>query len=140
MAEFSKVACRLLEGAVSLDWALSQVAHPDAGATVSFLGTVRQTNRNQQVLALDYQAYSAMVKSEFQAIAEESAAGLRVALEHAVGSVKAGHATIALAVGAAHRAEAFTAGEAMMNQIKDRLPIWKKEIYPDGSSWMGQGS
>ena len=140
MAEFAKVACRLIEGPVSLDWALSRVAHPDAGATVSFLGTVRQSNQNQQVLGIYYQAYAAMVESEFKAIAEGSAAGLRVALEHAVGEVKVGHATIALAVGAAHRAEAFAVGETMMNQIKDRLPIWKKELYPDGSSWLGQGS
>jgi molybdopterin synthase catalytic subunit len=140
VAEFSKLVFRLTEGAVDLDWALDQVGHADVGATVSFLGSVRQTNFGKEVLGLEYQAYPAMVEAEFRAIVKDSAAGLRVALEHSVGSVKVGEATIALAIGAAHRKEAFAAGEAMMNQIKSRLPIWKKELYPDGSSWLGQGS
>jgi len=125
---------------VNLDWALDQVGHADVGATVFFLGSVRQTNFGKEVLSLEYQAYPAMVEAEFRAIVKDSATGLRVALEHSVGSVKVGEATIALAIGAAHRKEAFAAGEAMMNQIKSRLPIWKKELYPDGSSWLGQGS
>ncbi len=134
---------RLTELPVEGDWARRSVDGPDAGCTVVFSGTVRDQARGRAVDGLEYQAYPRMVEAELRRIADEVLAShevLRIAVEHATGAVAVGQCSVALAVASAHRAPAFAAAAAFMDALKERVPIWKKERYQDGSSWIGQGS
>ncbi|MDP6940590.1 MAG: molybdenum cofactor biosynthesis protein MoaE [Planctomycetota bacterium] len=134
---------RLTEGPVSGDWVQSQVAGDDSGCTILFLGTVRNHGHGNDVTHLDYEAYSGMVESEVKKIAEEVSAHhevLRFALEHSFGRVPVGCCSVALAIASAHRKAGFSASIEFMDALKERVPIWKKECYPDGSSWLGKGS
>ncbi len=124
-------------------WARGRVAGPDAGCTVLFLGTVRNRARGREVLRLEYQAYPRMVQAELNRIAVELGARhdvLRFAVEHATGAVPVGACSVAVAVAAAHRAPAWAAAAEFLDQLKVRVPIWKKECYSDGSVWVGSGS
>lgn len=135
---------RLVAGPVDGAWARAQVHGPDAGCTLLFLGTARErASDGRRVLRLEYEAYAAMAEEEMRRIAAEVLAGravLRAALEHAVGVVPVGAASVALALAAAHRAEVFAAASELMNELKARAPIWKREVYEDGSAWLGRGS
>ena len=138
-----RVFLRLVEGPVDLDWVREQVAGPDAGCVVRFEGTVRQEARGKAVLRLEYEAYPPMVEAELGRICGEILerhAVLRIAVEHATGRVDPGQASVAVAVASAHRAPAFAAAAELMDLLKERVPLWKQEFYPDGSSWIGRGS
>lgn len=134
---------RLVEGPVEGQWAQEQVAGPDAGCSLLFFGTVRDSGRLGEVLHLDYEAYPDMVREEFQRIGEETLADfeiLRIAVEHSVGRVEVGGCSVAVAIAAAHRSEVFAASSRVMDALKSRVPLWKKEVCVDGSVWRGQGS
>jgi len=134
---------RLTDGPVSGDWALAAVAGTDAGCSLVFCGTVREIGRRGEVTHLFYEAYAPMVTTELQAIAEEIHAEfdvLRIAVEHSVGTVPLGECSVAVAISAAHRKQVFTASARLMDELKLRVPIWKKEVYRDGSDWLGRGS
>lgn len=136
-------AVRLSEGPVSGDWAIAAVAGPDAGCSLVFFGTVREDGRQGAVTHLFYEAYPQMVASELEAIASEILAEfevLRIAVEHSVGTVPLGKCSVAVAIAAAHRKQVFDASARLMDELKVRVPIWKKEVYQDGSEWLGRGS
>jgi molybdopterin synthase catalytic subunit len=131
------------EGPLQGDTLRARVAGDDAGCVVEFRGTVRGTARGLQVMHLEYQAYPAMVEAELQRIASEVAAQheiLRIAIEHSVGLVAVGACSVHLAIAAAHRASAFAAATALMDELKVRVPIWKKEVDSQGGVWLGRGS
>lgn len=143
MSGVPPIAVRLVQGPAGGDWARAAVAGADAGCTVLFLGTVRATSRGRVVEGLDYQAYPRMVEAELARIAAEIGAVhpvLRFAVEHAVGPVEVGACSVAVAVASAHRAAAFAAAAAFLDALKERVPIWKRETYADGSAWIGRGS
>ncbi len=134
---------KMSEGPVGDNWVKDTVHGNDAGCTVVFLGTVRDNSQGKNVVRLEYQAYPAMVESELTLIADEVRQRhpfLRSAVEHSVGVVGVGECSVALAIAGAHRVEAIAAIEEFMNELKARVPIWKMEVYPDGSVWKGQGS
>lgn len=134
---------RLVEGPIDGDWALQQVVGEDAGCSLVFYGTVRKEGRLGEVLHLDYEAYPAMVEAEFQRIADETFAQfeiLRIAIEHSYGRVPLKGCSVAVAIAAAHRKQVFDASASIMDQLKARVPLWKKEVCTDGSAWKGQGS
>lgn len=134
---------RLTDGPADGAWAEAQVAGTDAGCTVVFHGKVREHGRGQTVLRLEYEAYETMVGEELQRIAEEVFAGhevLRIALEHSLGTVLPGQRSVAVAIAAVHRRDVFAAVAEFMDELKARAPLWKHEIYADGSVWKGQGS
>jgi molybdopterin synthase catalytic subunit len=136
-------AVRLVEGPVSADWALQAVAKADAGCSLVFHGTVREAGRQGEVTHLFYEAYAPMVESELHAIAKEIFAKfdvLRIAVEHSTGKVPLGQSSVAVAIAAAHRKQVFAASAHLMDELKVRVPIWKKEVYRDGSEWLGRGS
>ena len=136
-------AVRLVDGPVVGDWALQAVAGSDAGCTLVFHGTVRESGRQGEVTHLFYEAYAAMVKSELHAIAAEIYREfdvLRIAVEHSFGTVPLGQCSVAVAIAAAHRKQVFAASARLMDELKVRVPIWKKEVYSDGSEWLGRGS
>jgi molybdopterin synthase catalytic subunit len=116
------------------------VAHAGAGAIDVFVGVVRETSEGRAVSRLEYQAYASMAEAEMVRIAEEierEIVGTRVAVLHRVGSLGVGEAAVICAASAPHRAEAFAACRALIDRIKARVPIWKREHGPDGSAWVG---
>ena len=131
------------QGPLQGDSLRARVAGADAGCVVEFRGTVRGTARGLEVLRLEYEAYPEMAEAELQSIVSEIAAQhdiLRVAIEHSVGSVPVGGCSVHLAIASAHRASAFAAAAALMDELKVRVPIWKKEVDSDGGVWLGRGS
>lgn len=123
--------------------ALAAVASDDAGATVTFLGTVRASTRGRAVVRLEYEAYEAMALAVFAGIATEAAErwpGCQVAIHHRLGACAVGEPTVAIAASSPHRAAAFEACRQAIERLKADAPIWKREVYADGSTWVGQGS
>lgn len=113
---------------------LAEVQSPERGGTCVFLGTVRT---DDQVTAIDYSAYEPMAFEEIDRILGEARgrwAEARVMLQHRLGEIPAGEASIAIAAAAPHRDEAFAACRFVIEEVKKRLPIWKKELSADGSA------
>ncbi|MHC5210098.1 MAG: molybdenum cofactor biosynthesis protein MoaE [Planctomycetota bacterium] len=118
---------------------LAAVEGPAEGGVVLFLGRVRDHARGRSVTHLDYEAYEPMAASELAALAEEARAdhgAARIALVHRTGRLGLGEVAVAIAVASAHRAEAFAACSWLIDRVKERVPIWKKECYADGSQWI----
>ena len=130
---------------ISLDDVAGRVAAPQHGGITVFAGTVRGVTRPGQADeartdCLEYEAYPEMAEAAFAAIAAEAQArwpGIAaVAVVHRVGRLEVGDTAIAIAVAAAHRAETFDACHFIIDRIKQSAPIWKREVGPDGSSWV----
>jgi molybdopterin synthase catalytic subunit len=118
---------------------VAAVADPAYGGIATFLGITRATSPEdpRPVEALDYEAYEAMALADFAAIADETRARfgpLSIAIVHRTGRVALGEASVAIAVGAPHRAAAFDACEFAIDTLKARSPIWKREAYADGAT------
>ncbi len=113
---------------------LTEVQAPERGGTSVFLGTVRN---DADITGIDYSAYEAMALEEIERIltdALERWPEARVTLQHRLGLIPAGEASIAIAAAAPHREQAFAACRFVIEAVKQRLPVWKKEIHADGSS------
>lgn len=127
---------------LSLDRCLAAVTGPEVGGVCTFTGLVRRHSRGITVERLDYEAYGAMAEKVMRALVDEIEAevpGARLAVEHRVGTLAIGDAAVVIVAAAPHRAEAFTACRAMIDRLKDRVPIWKKELGTDGAVWVGLG-
>lgn len=130
----------ITEEPISLDRLVAAVAHPGSGATATFLGTTRATNRGRNVLKLEYEAYEDMAVAELAKIGREATErwGLTgVAIVHRVGEVPLGESSVVIAVSSAHRTEAFEAGRYCIDRLKLVAPIWKKEHFEGGEVWIG---
>src|SRR5262245_28017347 len=118
---------------------LAEVADDQRGATAVFVGTVRQGPDDGPVVAIDYSAYDAMAELEFGRIIDEAAARwpmARVVVQHRIGRIPVGQASVAVVVAAPHRAQAFEACRFVIEEVKVRVPVWKRELLEDGSqSW-----
>jgi molybdopterin synthase catalytic subunit len=120
--------------------ATAAVSPPDVGGIDLFIGLVRNHNDGRAVTRLEYHAYVSMAEKEMQRIAEEIAReipGVRLAALHRIGSLAVGDLAVVCAAGAVHRGEAFQACRALIDRIKHRVPIWKREHGPDGPYWVG---
>jgi MoaE-MoaD fusion protein len=119
------------------------VAGPGRGGIVTFAGVVRrQGHRLADVVRLEYEAYEAMALEVLAAIAAEIEAelpGTCVAIHHRTGALVVGETAVVVAAAAPHRAEAFAACRAAIDRLKERAPIWKKEIGESGAEWLGLG-
>jgi molybdopterin synthase catalytic subunit len=116
------------------------VAADDAGAIVTFTGAVRNHARGREVIALDYEAYVPAAEKQLGVIGVEVVErwpGMRIAIHHRTGYLEPGIASVVIATASAHRAEAFAAALYAIDRIKEIVPIWKKEHYRDGSTWVG---
>ena len=125
---------------LSIDAALALVARPGAGGIAIFLGTVRDTNDGRAVTRLEYEAYASMALAEMDRIRAEIEGELpevRVAALHRIGSLTVGEVSVICAASAPHRDEAFRACRLMIDRLKERVPIWKREHGPDGPYWVG---
>lgn len=124
----------IIRSPISLELLLAEVQGPERGGTCSFLGTVRS---DDEVTGIEYSAYDEMAVTEIQRVlseAEERWPEARVTLQHRLGLVPLGEASIAIAAAAPHRDDAFAACRYVIEEVKKRLPIWKKELHADGSA------
>lgn len=115
---------------------LAEVASPASGASTLFVGTVRRANAGKEVTGIDYSAYGPMAESELAAIVAEAGERFgtdRIAVEHRVGTLALGEASIVIAVSHARRAAAMDAQRHLIEEIKRRVPVWKREHYTDGT-------
>ena len=116
-----------------------EAGSPAHGATASFVSVVRNEHEGRRVVAVTYDAFEPLAAKVLAAIVAEASAkfGARVLAEHRVGRLAVGEAGVAIAAGAPHRAEAFEACRYVIEEIKRRLPVWKREHYVDGdSAWL----
>jgi molybdopterin synthase catalytic subunit len=124
---------------IDSDALVIEVSRSQAGATVLFVGTVRDHSDGKTgVTHLDYEVYAEMVEPKITEVVNEALTKwpvLAVAVEHRSGVVNLGEASVAVAVSSAHRADAFDAAEFVIDQLKRRAPIWKKEHWPGGAEW-----
>ncbi len=119
---------------LTVDALLAEVEGPERGGTCVFLGTVR---REDDVTGIEYSAYDQMAIAEIERMlgeARERWPEARVALQHRLGLIPVGEASIAIAAAAPHRDAAFAACRYVIEEVKKRLPIWKKELHADGSA------
>ena len=132
----------LTDHALSLDRCIAAVRGEGMGGIVTFTGMVRLHSHGATIDHLEYEAYPAMALKVMTKLCEEieaEIAGARVAVEHRVGRLAVGDVAVVIAAAAPHRAEAFAACRAMIDRLKDRVPIWKKEVSTDGEQWVGLG-
>ncbi|MEO8944885.1 MAG: molybdenum cofactor biosynthesis protein MoaE [Gemmatimonadaceae bacterium] len=116
---------------------VGEVQAPGHGAIATFLGTVRGSSGKRVVTGLEYSAYVEMAEREMADIVREAAAlasGAEVVAVHRVGNLVVGDSCVMIAVGHAHRGPAFDACRYVIEEIKKRVPIWKREHYADGST------
>jgi molybdopterin synthase catalytic subunit len=122
------------------DDVLGAVGGSEDGAALLFIGTVRDHNDGKAVEGLEYQAYPEMAVKELRVIVQEARSRFgveRVAVVHRIGRLDVGDIAVAVACSSPHRAETFDTGRYVMEEIKKRLPIWKKEGYLDGhADWV----
>lgn len=127
----------LTRSTIAFDALLAEVRGPERGGTCVFLGSVRNGPEEGGVTEIEYSAYDAMAEAELERIvteAQQQWPGVRVALRHRVGRVPVGEASIAIVAAAPHRAEAFAACRHVIEAVKRRLPVWKKEYHVDGTA------
>jgi molybdopterin synthase catalytic subunit len=123
---------------------IAEVASAANGATTLFLGTVRDVNDGRAVTGMEYTAYEPMAARELAKIAAEAArqfGDAEIAVEHRVGTLALGDVSVAVAAAHAHRGHALDATRFVIEQLKRRAPIWKREHYADGTrEWVDPSS
>ena len=130
---------RVTADVLSADEAAKAVASPAAGAINVFLGVVRNTNLGRDVDHLAYDAYPEMAEKVMRQVAVEAQGRFNleeVAILHRTGRLEIGETSMVVAVSCGHRADSFEAGHWLVNEIKKRVPIWKKEVWTDGEEWI----
>ena len=128
---------------LSLDRAVDEVRDERAGAIATFTGTTRAVSRGRDVVHLDYEAYEGMAEQVMAEIArdlQERYAFAKIAIHHRIGRVDIGDESVVIAVSAAHRGDALAACKDAIDTLKEKVPLWKKEVYEGGEEWIGQGS
>ena len=128
---------------LSLDRVVDEVRDEQAGAIATFTGTTRIQSRGHTVTHLDYEAYEGMAERVMAEIAEGLQARYElsaVAIHHRVGRVGIGETSVVIAVSAPHRQDALAACKDAIDELKERVPLWKKEVYEGGEEWIGRGS
>ena len=134
---------RLSAEPLSLEAVVEEVRDERAGAIATFVGTTRVESRGRTVEHLDYEAFEGMAEN----VMAEIAASLQqrydlcgVAIHHRTGRVEIGDASVVIAVSARHRQDALAACKDAIDTLKERVPLWKKEVYEGGEEWIGRGS
>jgi len=136
-------AFRLSDEPLSLDRVVAEVQAEEAGAIATFTGTTRIHSRGRTVTHLDYEAYEGMAERVMAEIAEALQARYEltgIAIHHRIGRVGIGDTSVVIAVSAPHRQDALAACKDAIDELKERVPLWKKEVYEGGEEWIGRGS
>ena len=135
--------CRLSRAPLDLQEVVDAVSGPGftgQGGLVTFTGIVRDHNMGKDVIRIEYEAYDQLVLSTLASIAqgiESTISGSKVAIVHRAGVLQVGDAAVVIAASAPHRAEAFDACRRAIEELKHEVPIWKKEVSPQGEEWLG---
>lgn len=136
----STIRVALRPGTLDTAALVAEVGRPDAGATALFIGTARDHSAGKTgVTHLEYEAYQEHVEAKLGEICAEATEKwpiLSVVAEHRVGDVAVGEASVAVAVSSAHRGDAFEAARYVIDELKQRVPIWKREHWPGGAEWV----
>lgn len=121
---------------------IASVQDPERGGIATFLGVVRSNHGGRAVIRLDYSAYAEMAEAECDRVVAEAEARwpVKVALQHRLGTLEVGEVAVVVVAAGAHRDEAFAACRHVIEELKRRVPIWKREHYADGSvDWVKAG-
>jgi molybdopterin synthase catalytic subunit len=132
----------LTDGTIDVAGLLADVAADGNGGTVVFLGTVRRSAEDGDIAAIEYSAYREMAEPELGRIVAEALAqwpGARIVLQHRLGVVPTGEASLVIATSAPHRADAYAASRFVIEETKRRAPIWKKERFASGATRWVEG-
>ena len=126
----------LVEQAIDVRQVAARVATPERGGLVTFVGVVRNHHGGRPVVRLEYSAYGPMANAEFARIIDEAEGRwpVHVAAEHRIGTLEVGDAAVVVVAAAAHRDAAFDACRYVIDELKRRAPIWKREHYTDGTT------
>jgi molybdopterin synthase catalytic subunit/molybdopterin converting factor small subunit len=133
----------LSEQPLSLEAVVEEVASEEAGAVATFVGTTRVHSRGRTVTLLEYEAYEGMAEQVMSEIADELTARYElcaIAIHHRIGRLGIGERSVVIAVSAPHRQDALAACKEAIDTLKERVPLWKKEVYVGGEEWIGRGS
>jgi molybdopterin synthase catalytic subunit len=133
----------LTEEPLNLPPLIASIKSPERGGIACFLGLVRNHHGGREVLRLEYSAYAPMVEAECARIVAEAQSRwhVAIALQHRIGRLEIGDAAVAVAAASPHREEAFVACRHVIEELKRRVPIWKREVYADGTvEWVGSGN
>lgn len=136
-----KIEVSIIESPIQIDKIYQSISAPSFGASVVFLGVVRDHNDGKRVQAVSYDVFEPLAKKSFQEISDEAQAkwgkDLNIILIHRKGKLQVGEVSVAIGVGSPHREEAYEASRYVIEQLKERSPIWKKEFYEDGETeWL----
>jgi len=136
----SEGRCRITRETIDANALLASAASPSDGAVLIFLGVVRNQNEGREVGHLEYEAYEPMVRSVLEEILDEASGRWEIgeiSVVHRVGKLQIGEASVAIVVAAPHRGDAYSASRYVIDELKKRAPIWKREGYQDGDSeWL----
>lgn len=130
----------IVEQPIDVNSVISKVYHPDHGAAIAFVGTTREWTAGQRTITLEYEAYVPMAEAALKQIGEELGSrwpGTLCSISHRIGSVGIGEISVVIAVSSSHRAAAYEASRYAIERLKQTVPIWKKEVYEDGTEWKG---
>ncbi|OHD67013.1 MAG: hypothetical protein A2176_16200 [Spirochaetes bacterium RBG_13_51_14] len=129
----------LQQEAIDIVHVIREAGTDSDGAVVSFIGRVRNNSNGKTVLHLEYEVYSQMARIEIQKVVDDAYARWSLStcvVVHRYGRIGIGEASIVIAASAPHRKEAFQAVQYIIDTVKERVPIWKREFYSNGSSWI----
>jgi len=130
---------KITEKPIDVHKVIETVSSLGAGAVNIFIGNVRSTAHSKNVRWLEYEAYESMAVAEIRKIIDEASHRwglLGSAVSHRVGTLKPGETAVVVAVSAPHRKESFEACEFIIDELKVKVPIWKKEVFEDGEEWV----
>lgn len=135
--------CVITSEPLSPEETLQKVLHPNHGASLNFVGTTREMTGDLRTVSLEYEAYIPMALHEMQKIRdriEDQWPGTTCAISHRIGAVSIGEISVVIAISSPHRDICYEASRYAIEELKRTVPIWKKEIWEDGSEWKGPQS
>lgn len=130
---------KITQKAIDVQRVIDTASSLRAGAVNVFIGTVRSTAHGKNVLWLEYEAYESMAVAEIRKIVDEAAQRwplLGFGISHRVGTLKPGEVSVVIAVSTPHRRDSFEACQYIIDNLKEKAPIWKKEVFEDGEEWI----
>ena len=130
---------KITEKAIDVQKVIDTASSLGAGAVNVFVGTVRNNAHGKNVLWLEYEAYETMAVAEIKKIIDEASHRwplLGWAISHRIGTLKPGEVSVVVAVSSPHRRESFEACQYVIDTLKEKAPIWKKEVFEDGEEWI----
>ena len=130
---------KITEKAIDVQKVIDTASSLGAGAVNVFVGTVRNNAHGKNVVWLEYEAYETMAVAEIRKIIDDASHRwplLGWAVSHRIGTLRPGEVAVAVAVSTPHRRDSFEACQYIMDTLKEKAPIWKKEVFEDGEEWV----